>query len=188
LQTIRIKVVLVGESGVGKSSLIKRFVYDEFDDHHVVTLGAKVVKKEVYPDIPGQAVRALMQIWDLMGAHTLRDLLQDSYFSGAQGALAVFDLGRPESLRYLDEWIRTVFQVTGPIPIIIVGNKADLWDQGVLPRAKIDDLVRRRRSRLYTTSAKLGMNVDTVFTQLAGEVIRSILEARGVPPPPPPPS
>ncbi len=93
---MKVKVCLVGEHAVGKTSLIRRYVLDEFDDRYIVTLGAKVSKKEMLLESKANSgVQMDMTIWDIMGSKGFRELLREAYFHGAQGILAVCDiLGR----------------------------------------------------------------------------------------------
>src|SRR5881296_2084975 len=90
---LKSKICLVGERGVGKSSLIRRYVLDQFDDKYIRTLGAKVEKKTMRVEVPERhaQVDIHMAIWDIIGHVGFRQLLGDSFFNGAQGILAVAD-------------------------------------------------------------------------------------------------
>src|SRR3989475_6276746 len=90
---LKSKICLVGERGVGKSSLIRRYVLDQFDDKYVRTLGAKVEKKTMRIEVPERhaQIDINMAIWDIIGHVGFRQLLGDSFFNGAQGILAVAD-------------------------------------------------------------------------------------------------
>ncbi|MDG6221373.1 MAG: ADP-ribosylation factor-like protein, partial [Candidatus Thermoplasmatota archaeon] len=92
------KFCLLGEGAVGKTSLIRRFVTDQFDDRYITTIGTKVTKKSL--DLPpgSGADRVEMMIWDIMGQQGYRTMLQESYFSGAAGALAICDVTRKDTL------------------------------------------------------------------------------------------
>ena len=91
VQRIKTKICLVGEAAVGKTSLIRRFVQDEFDDRYITTLGAKVSKREMTFDLPdkGSKLQMDMTVWDIMGEKGFRDLLKEAFFHGAKGVLAV---------------------------------------------------------------------------------------------------
>src|SRR5256885_13827134 len=124
MQRIKTKVCLVGEAAVGKTSLIRRFVQDDFEDRYITTLGAKVSKREIVFDMPDRKqIQMDITIWDIMGEKGFRDLLKDAYFYGANGILAVADLTRRRTLDDLDDWIDSVEQVVGEVPILIVVNK-----------------------------------------------------------------
>src|SRR5437763_6110086 len=126
MQRIKTKVCLVGEAAVGKTSLIRRFVQDDFDDRYITTLGAKVSKREIVFDMP---VRKQLQmditVWDIMGEKGFRDLLKEAFFYGAKGVLAVADLTRYSTLKELDDWVHGVLKLIGKVPVVNAVNKID---------------------------------------------------------------
>ncbi|HLE46260.1 MAG TPA: Rab family GTPase, partial [Thermoplasmata archaeon] len=107
VRRMKMKICLVGEAAVGKTSLIRRFVLDDFDDKYIQTLGTKVSKKELtLPSSVGDSeLKVDMTIWDIMGQKGFRELLKDAYFYGAHGALAVCDVTRRGTLEDLRGWI-----------------------------------------------------------------------------------
>src|SRR3989475_12953349 len=108
MRRIKTKVCLAGEAAVGKSSLIRRFVQDDFEDRYITTLGAKVSKREIVFDMPDRKKLQMdITIWDIMGEKGFRDLLKEAFFHGAKGVLAVADLTRRKTLEELDDWIRS---------------------------------------------------------------------------------
>src|SRR3989442_7561439 len=115
VKRMKVKVCLVGEAAVGKTSLIRRFVLDNFDDKYIQTLGTKVSKKELTSSVPEGAgeLKIDMTIWDIMGQKGFRELLKEAYFYGARGILAVRDVTRPKTLDDLDDWIERVYIVNG---------------------------------------------------------------------------
>lgn len=177
---IKVKVCLVGEGGVGKTSLIRRYVIDEFDDRYIMTLGAKVTKKEIEISPPGEdaRVRVELLIWDVMGQPKFRELLEDVYFQGAAGILAVADLTRRETLDALYEWIDRVDRITSQAPVVLVVNKADLRGQAQSGEAEIAALARAFRGEFLMTSAKTGANVEEAFRRLGNLILARRLEAR----------
>ncbi len=174
------KVCLVGEGAVGKTSLIRRYVVDQFDDGYVMTLGAKVTKKEVEIPLPERDLRARLElmIWDVMGQPKFRELLEDVYFQGAAGILAVADLTRRETLDGLYEWIDRVDRITSQAPVVLAVNKADLTGQAQFGEAEITRLARAFGGEFLMTSAKTGANVEEAFRRLGALVLAHRLEAR----------
>ena len=180
---MKVKVCLVGEAAVGKTSLIRRFVLENFDDKYIQTLGTKVSKKElVSPVSDGTGELQIdMTIWDIMGQKGFRELLKEAYFYGARGILAVCDVTRRKTLDDLDDWIEGVYSVTGKIPIEFLGNKVDLKDNGQITE---DDMVQAARaydSPFHFTSAKTGVNVETAFQSLAERVAKERYARKVVP-------
>src|SRR5256884_293302 len=126
-KTFKFKICLVGEEGVGKTSLIHRFVSGAFDESYIRTLGAVVSKKTVaLGSMQGRPVQVDMMILDIMGKRTFLQLFKEAYFHGAKGVLAVFDVTRAQSLRDLTKWIDGVRDSVGPCPAYALGNKTDL--------------------------------------------------------------
>lgn len=167
-QVVKRKVCMVGEQGVGKTCLVRRFTTGTFDDAYTRTLGASVSRKTVeLGTVPGRTVRVEFVLLDIEGKRTFLQLFQDAYFSGAAGVVGVFDLGRPDTLRDLVPWIEAVRASLGAIPVVGLGNKADLED-GIAVR---DDDVRRILDPLglatVRTSAKTGESVEDAFLWLA---------------------
>jgi len=166
---LKAKVCLVGDNAVGKTSLVRRYVLDQFDDRYITTLGAKVTKKEIRVDDlkGGGAVAVDLTIWDIMGAPSFRELLREAYFHGAQGVLAVADLTRRDTLDHLPEWIDAVVRTVGPVPVVVAANKADLSDQTAYGPNEIETATKLSSSDGFLTSAKTGANVEAAFQRLA---------------------
>ncbi len=168
MEEIRVKVCLIGEGEVGKTSLIRRFVYDEFDDHYISTIGAKVSKKAVVvKDGSGSRVTVNMAISDIMGQPTFRDIMKEAFFYGARGVLAVCDVTRRETLSDLRGWVKAVRQVTGDVPIHFLANKVDILTQESLEEGDLAQFVTEYDAPYLYTRAKTGEHVQEAFQELA---------------------
>ena len=176
----KVKVCLVGEKAVGKTSLIRRYVLEEFEDRYITTLGAKVSKKELGFDFPDKdiSVQMDMTIWDIMGEKGFRELLKDAYFYGANGILAVADLTRRKTLDELDDWVDGVMRVCGRVPTVIAVNKADLMNQAQFDEKQVDQFAKAFDSKYVYTSAKTGQNVEEAFRLLGEAILGDILKAK----------
>jgi small GTP-binding protein len=172
---LKLKICLCGEGAVGKTSLVRRFVEDVFDDRHISTLGAKVTKKELQVKMPdsGDPTRAILGVWDMLGHWGLGQFLRDSYFRGAQGLLAVCDVTRPLTLVRLAGWRRAALKVAGEIPMYVVGNKVDLIEDQQFGEEEIRAFCRRWGSPYLLTSAKTGAGVEEAFRKLTGQILRT---------------
>lgn len=168
------KICLIGNSGVGKTSLIKRFILDIFDDKYLKTLGTKVSKKEITIEYPEKdlKINLSMMIWDIMGQETFRSLLQDSYFFGAGGCLAVCDVTNIETLNVLEHWIESLYATAGKVPIIFVANKSDLADNTKVEEKMLKKFAGKYSAPYVFTSAKTGDNVEKAFYEL-GKLLTS---------------
>ena len=161
---MKVKVCFIGDAGVGKTSLIKRYVLDVFDDRYIATIGTKVTKKIV--DVDGQT-KVMMLVWDIMGQKGFRELLREAYFFGAHGAIAVCDLTNKETLEELRYWIKALTDVAGDVPIVFAGNKVDLENDRVIKEQDLQELASKYKGKAYLTSAKTGQSVEEVFKTLA---------------------
>ncbi len=174
----KFKVCLVGEHAVGKTCLIRKYVFNEFSDGYITTIGTKITKKKVsvvHPDTKDMVDIDLM-IWDIMGQKGFRKLLQEAYFFGAQGILAVCDNTRESTLPDLDTWIDGVHQITQDIPTVFLGNKCDLIDLQQISLNEIKSFSSGYESPgAYLTSAKTGKNVDLAFNILSDNLLKESL-------------
>lgn len=170
------KVVIVGDSGAGKTSLLTRLVQRQFDDRYHATLGADFFCKEIGVD----GVKVSLSLWDTAGQERFRSL-GNAFFRGADACVLVFDLQEPETLAHLPRWL-SEFETQAGIGkvIVVVGNKNDKPNA----KASIDDAKAHletlateeptRRDILYfEASAKTGYNVDAIFEQLAQALVLS---------------
>jgi small GTP-binding protein len=173
------KICLLGDAAVGKTSLIKRYVYSMFDDKYITTIGTKVTKKSITytKSAGGQAteIRLTLLIWDILGQKQY-SRLHPVYYQGAEGALVVCDGSRPETISSIDEWAKTFQEVVGPVPLIFLINKADLLDQNTFNAAPVNALCTQYKARWMFSSAKDGLNVDKSFHELGDELCTRYLE------------
>ena len=173
-KTYKFKICLVGEEGVGKTSLIHRFVSGAFDESYIRTLGAVVSKKSVaLGSMAGRPVQVDMMILDIMGKRTFLQLFKEAYFHGAKGVLAVFDMTRAQSLRDLAKWIDGVRDSVGPIPTYALGNKTDLTQRREVTPEEASSILRSYECPILYTSAKTGENVEQAFQGLAKTIVES---------------
>jgi small GTP-binding protein len=165
------KVVLLGDSSVGKTSLIRRFVLDQFDDSYIVTIGTKVTRKDLrLPRAGGEADVSLL-IWDILGRAGY-SAFHARNFAGVHGAILVADVTRKETLDNLERyWIPSLFSVVENVPLVFVGNKADLPGHE-FGGDELAALASRYNVGLgpapawHVSSAKTGENVEACFRGL----------------------
>ncbi len=177
LDVMKAKLCLAGASSVGKTSLIRRYVLNEFDDRYIATVGTKISKKQVSVPLKDEdPVMVNLMVWDIMGQMGFRELLQEQFFQGAQGILAVADVTRPETLDDLYVWIDQIDRITGPLPIVLAVNKVDLPAESHMPESNLRKFTHAFDCEVVKTSAKTGENVEEVFWRLAGTVIHRALQ------------
>ena len=178
---LTIKICLAGDSAVGKTSLVRRFVSDTFAEKYGTTLGAKVSSRRYRvedPRLPGTLIEVGATIWDIMGNVGLRELLKDAYFHGVQGVLLVCDGTRPETFRSVGGWISSVRSVAGSVPAVLLVNKTDLKPDLKVSPADAEAFGAQNGWPWLPTSARTGENVEAAFTRIAQTHLGSL---RGAP-------
>ncbi|RLE94003.1 MAG: hypothetical protein DRJ96_09710 [Thermoprotei archaeon] len=164
----RVKVVLCGDGGVGKTSLARVFTGSSFNPLQRLTVGVAHYVREVSTS-DGSLT---FVIWDLGGEERFR-FLAPIFLRGAEGAVFVFDVTRDETFTDLEGWLEVVLNTIGDVPRVLVGNKVDLADLRVVPREVAEEYARHRGFLAYfETSAKAGINVEQPFLRLAEALAR----------------
>ena len=172
LVQFKFKIILVGYPAVGKTSLVRRFVLDEFTDKYLMTVGFKVSsKKLVYKNKYGSELELTLMIWDIMGQRNY-ELSPESAFLNTKGALMVCDLTRRHTLDHLIDLTTELFNLTEDIPLIFIANKNDLINQVRFGDPELSDIAKAFDAPHFITSAKTGENVERAFRVLGGMVLK----------------
>ena len=174
VKNVKMKICLVGEEGVGKTSLIRRYVLSQFEEKYLRTVGTMVSKKVVsLGPIDGTMYNLHMLVWDIMGRRDFMSLYKEAYFSRARAILAVCDVTRPETLDALNDWIEGINSSVGEVPMIVLANKKDMQEHVRLEEDDILALCETHASPYLLTSAKTGENVEIAFSKIAEMAVRS---------------
>jgi small GTP-binding protein len=160
----KFKITLFGSANVGKTSLIIRFIKESFSEDLKKTIGTNFLVKDI--DLPEENLNARLLIWDI-GGQAQFSSLRNMYFKGSNGAIGVYDVTSPESLLRIPGWVSSIKKAVGNIPMILIGNKADLVDQRRVDLADALDLAKRLDCEHIETSAKDGTNVELMFLKIA---------------------
>ena len=165
--TISRKVCLLGDFAVGKTSLVRRFVYNLFNDKYISTIGVKVSRKTVAVprDRDNDVVELTMMLWDLAGSEEF-SRVRASYLRGVAGAILVCDLTRAETLDNLRPYADDVFNINPGARFILAANQRDLADQQQIFPAQIEAVAADLNAPYYLTSTKTGDEVETLFRHL----------------------
>jgi small GTP-binding protein len=161
------KVVVVGASGVGKTSIIERSVRGRTNDTYEPTVGTGFFKLS----LPDADPPSTFEIWDTAGQERFRSLTK-TFFKDAQAALFVFDITRLDTLNELEFYARVLDDIANPGSVVIglLGNKSDLPDEAQISRSVIQEHAQRLRASFYlATSAHTGEGLDEIFTALLNQ-------------------
>lgn len=163
------KVCLLGDFAVGKTSLVRRFVYNLFDDKYLSTIGVKVSRKVIIVPRDEGLTELTLMLWDLAGSEEY-NMMRASYLRGAAGAIIVCDLTRPVTLDSLAGYAAELRRASPDARAIVVGNKADLSDQRQISDGQIVGQAAALQAPYYLTSAKTGANVEALLRHL-GQIL-----------------
>ena len=157
------KVLLVGNSDVGKSSLILRYVDQIWNDVFVPTIGVDFKVKSL--EVENKSIK--LQIWDTAGQERFRNVIS-SYFKGAHGILLIFDITSRDSFKELENWLGEVERnASSQILKILIGNKCDLEEEREISKDEGEAFAMRNGMQYIETSAKINTNVNEAFEALA---------------------
>ncbi|KAG6480189.1 ras-related protein RABA1f-like [Zingiber officinale] len=160
------KVVVIGDSGVGKTNLLSRFSRNEFSTESKSTIGVEFATRTISVD--DKLVKA--QIWDTAGQERYR-AITSAYYRGAAGALIVYDVTRHITFENVERWLKELKNHTDQnVVIMLVGNKADLRHIRSVPLEDAQAFAQREKAFFVETSALESMNVENAFTEVLTQI------------------
>nr|GME17853.1 ras-related protein YPT3 [Ipomoea batatas] len=160
------KLVLIGDSGVGKSNLLSRFTKNEFNLESKSTIGVEFATKSL--TIGGKVIKA--QIWDTAGQERYR-AITSAYYRGAVGALLVYDVTRHVTFENVTRWLKELRDHTDPnIVVMLIGNKSDLRHLVAVPTEEGKNFAEREALYFMETSALEATNVENAFTEVLTQI------------------
>lgn len=169
------KVLLLGDAGVGKTSLIQRYLHGKFTKAYVNTVGMEPYSR--YEEIEGYKI--MSNIWDIAGTDKFTKL-HSIFYRGAKGALVTFDLTRRETFENVDRWMTEAEQLAPGIQFLLIGNKNDLREQREIARREGNARARESENCIdyIETSALSGQRVSESFVQMAETLFKKELKKR----------
>lgn len=161
------KIVLIGDSGVGKSNLLSRFTRDEFNLESKSTIGVEFATKNIQLK-NNKIIKA--QIWDTAGQERYR-AITSAYYRGAVGALLVYDITKNSSFENIEKWLKELREnADANIVILLVGNKSDLDNLRVINDTDATQFAKKEKLAFIETSALESTNVELAFHQILNEI------------------
>ncbi|KAF9432677.1 Ras- protein Rab-11B [Entomortierella beljakovae] len=166
------KIVLIGESGVGKTNILSRFTQNKFTLESKSTIGIEFATAKSI-DIDGKVIKA--QIWDTAGQERYR-AISVAFYRGAVGALLVYDISKMSSFQNLERWLSELREHADPnIVLILIGNKSDLRHLRAVGTEDGKVLAEKHNMLFLETSALEGTNVQEAFSELVAEIHKAVL-------------
>lgn len=170
--TYKLKMLLLGDAAVGKTSLIKQYIKGSFAKDYKMTIGTDIFTKDVITD----EHTITLSIWDIAGQDRFK-FFRQSFYRGSSGAMVVFDLTRyPTFNPNVVNWLKELWGFTGRIPIILIGNKVDLADLRNVREVDVQTFADKIPCSYFETSAKSGIHVDEAFKEVALFMLEKMLK------------
>lgn len=162
------KVVIVGEAGVGKTSLILRYTQDRFLGEYITTIGTNFAVKTL--NVDGEQIK--LQLWDLGGQDQFMRI-RSFYYPGARAAMIVYSVADRKTFSAIPRWAKEVGSVCGDIPFTLLGNKIDLNTERHVEKDEGTDQASKIKAEFFETSAKTGELINGAFTSVARRIFQS---------------
>ena len=166
------KVVLVGDSFVGKTNIMSKYLKNEFHEDSKATVGVEFGSKQF--NVEGHIIKA--QIWDTAGQERYK-AITSAYYKGAKGAFVVYDITRKSSFDSIDKWINDLTSAADKkLTVVVIGNKSDLEDQRQITKEQGQEKASKLEVAFLETSAFSGENLDKAFEMMINEVYKKCHE------------
>ena len=172
LEVYEFKIILIGEPGVGKTSIMSKYISNEFKSSYQSTLGVEFKSKEIYID---NSSCARLKIWDTCGQERFRSITRQ-YFKNSNGVFLVFDLTNGETLKKINVWLRDIKDNINDddCVIFLIGNKMDVKTRDISISEEAKQFANDKKINYYEVSAKTGTGVINVFEKITKKMINNI--------------
>lgn len=161
------KLLLIGDSGVGKTCILFRFSDDAFNTTFISTIGIDFKIKTI--DINGKRVK--LQIWDTAGQERFHTITT-SYYRGANGIMLVYDITNPKSFDNITKWLKNITDfASDDVERILLANKCDMEEKRMISTARGQEVATANNIKFYETSAKNNQNISDAFVTLAEDIL-----------------
>ena len=164
---LSLKILLIGDSQVGKTSLLLKYTEHVFPEEHIATIGVEYKDKFIVKD--NYNIR--LQIWDTAGQERFHSITKNIY-RNANGVLFVYDITNQESFNNIKNWIKDLQNVGNDIKGVIIGNKLDLEQKRDVSKEDLEEIGKKNKMPFLETSAKQNINVNEGFDLLVNELLK----------------
>jgi Ras-related protein Rab-10 len=161
------KLLLIGDSGVGKTCVLFRFSDDTFNTTFISTIGIDFKIKTV--ELQGKKIK--LQIWDTAGQERFHTITT-SYYRGANGILLVYDITQPKTFDNISKWLRNINEhASEDVERMLIGNKCDMEDKRLISEERGKKVAEENGIKFFETSAKENINIEIAFNTLAEDIL-----------------
>ena len=168
-----VKILLIGESGVGKTCILQKFCKGDFLVNHLTTIAIDFKMKMI--DVDGNKLK--MQIWDTAGQERF-DTLTSSFFKSAQGIMICYSITDEQSFQSVNKWTKQIQNLAPKdVKVVMLGNKLDLDHDRTVSTESGEELARSQGIEFFEVSAFNGKNIDTAFHKLAKMILETMHES-----------
>ena len=168
LEVFEYKIILVGDPGVGKTSIMTKFVSNEFQNTYLSTIGVEFKSKEIHIN---NNTCARLKIWDTCGQEKFRAITRQ-YFKNSEGVFVVFDLTNKETIKKLDIWMKDIKDnIDNDYFIFLIGNKSDVKERDLTIAEEAKQFAINKKINYYEVSAKTGSGIYNIFEKMASKLI-----------------
>lgn len=169
-----IKLLLLGDSGVGKSCMLLRFADDNFTSSFITTIGIDYKIRTI--ELDGKIIK--LQIWDTAGQERFRTITQ-AYYRGAMGILLVYDVSNIKSFININSWIKNIEEYAiNNAEIIMIGNKCDLSRE--VSESEGQKIAKKYNIKFYETSAKSDVNINEAFMSIVKDIKKKLFDTEKI--------
>ena len=165
-----LKLVIIGDSGVGKTNFLYRFVEGEFCPVYNITIGFDFKSKICY--LPQSQKMIKFQIWDTAGTEKYMSI-NKALFQRVQGIILMYDISNVNSFNHLEKWMELIREFANDTPLILIGNKIDLVNDRTISKEKGEQFAHDNNITFFESSGKSGINIEESFIYLGEEIIKN---------------
>ena len=166
LPELKLKILLIGDTAVGKTCMILKYIDNNFPETHIATIGVEYKSKVIYTD----KYKITLNIWDTSGQERFKSITK-SFFINANGALFVYDITNIKTYENVKNWIKDS-EMYGKFDSIICGNKIDLDSQRAIKFDTLKEFGLKQKIPVIETSAKTGVNIEEAFKMIVDQILK----------------
>ena len=170
-----IKLLIIGDSSVGKSNFLFQFIENKFTDTHIATIGFDFKSQKV--TLPNSKQVVKLQIWDTAGQERYMSV-NKNLFLRVQGMILMYDITNRETFEHISNWVENIKEICSSLPIVLVGNKCDMDELRIVTEEEGREIAKKYNMSFFEASGKTGINVKEAFYEISEQIIKGVQRKR----------